>query len=174
MSDEAVILLVEDREDDIALIREAFTKAYVPNPLHVLRNGEEAIAYLEGEGKYGNRAEYPLPELMLLDLKMPRVDGFEVLKWVRAQPNLASLRIVVLTCSESIRDVNLAYSLGANSFMVKPMDFEDVIHMSKFLTSYWLHMSKSPQTSRLARSRDPKIEPDDDATRPKRRSTPET
>jgi CheY-like chemotaxis protein len=170
MSDEAVILLVEDREDDIALIQKAFREAYVPNPLHVLRNGEEAIAYLEGEGKYGNRAEYPLPELMLLDLKMPRVDGFDVLRWVRAQPNLASLRIVVLTCSESIRDVNLAYSLGANSFMVKPMDFEDVIHMSKFLTSYWLHMTKSPQTSRPARSRAPKFEPADDATKPKRSS----
>jgi CheY-like chemotaxis protein len=170
MSDEAVILLVEDREDDIALIRKAFSKAYVPNPLQIVRNGEEAIAYLEGEGKYANRDEYPLPELLLLDLKMPRVDGFEVLKWVRAQPNLASLRIVVLTCSESIRDVNLAYSLGANSFMVKPMDFEDVIHMSKFLTSYWLHMSKSPQTSRVARSCGPKLESDEDVNQSKRRS----
>jgi len=146
--------LVEDRDDDIALIREAFAKAYVPNPLQVVRNGEEAIAYLEGEGKYGNRAEYPLPELMLLDLKMPRIDGFDVLRWVRRQPSLASLRIVVLTCSESIRDVNLAYQLGANSFMVKPMDFKDVIHMSKFLTSYWLDMSKSPETSRSGKRRD--------------------
>jgi CheY-like chemotaxis protein len=149
MSDQAVILLAEDREDDIALIRQAFARAYVPNPLQVVRNGEEAIAYLQGEGKYANRAEYPLPELMLLDLKMPRIDGFGVLKWVRRQPTLATLRIVVLTCSEALRDVNEAYSLGANSFMVKPMDFEDVIHMSKFLTSYWLHMSKSPETSRL-------------------------
>jgi len=154
MSDEAVILLAEDREDDIALILKAFSKAYVPNPLHVVRNGEEAIAYLKGEGKYANRAEYPLPELMLLDLKMPRIDGFGVLKWVRHQPNLATLRIVVLTSSDSIRDVNEAYSLGANSFMVKPMDFEDVIHMSKFLTSYWLQMSKSPQSSRPEKGRE--------------------
>jgi CheY-like chemotaxis protein len=151
MSDEAVILLVEDRDDDIALIKKAFAKAYVLNPLQVVKNGEEAIAYLEGEGKYTNRAEYPLPELMLLDLKMPRIDGFEVLKWVRQQPGLATLRIVVLTSSEAIRDVNLAYSLGANSFMVKPMDFEDVTHMSKFLTSYWLKMSKTPETSRAPR-----------------------
>jgi CheY-like chemotaxis protein len=158
MSDQAVILLAEDREDDIALIKKAFAKAYVPNPLMVVRNGEEAIAYLEGEGKYANRAEYPLPDLMLLDLKMPRVDGFEVLKWVRRQPNLAPLRIVVLTCSESIRDVNVAYSLGANSFMVKPMDFQDVIHMSKFLTSYWLHMSKTPHASRLQIDRTSSLE----------------
>jgi len=151
MSDQSVILLVEDREDDIALICQAFSKAYVANPLQIVRNGEEAIAYLEGEGKYSNREEYPLPELMLLDLKMPRVDGFEVLWWVRSRPNLAALRIVVLTSSESIRDVNLAYSLGANSFMVKPMDFEDVIQMSKFLTAYWLHMSKTPESTRLPR-----------------------
>jgi len=151
MSDEAVILLVEDRDDDIALIKKAFAKAYVLNPLQVVKNGEEAIAYLEGEGKYANRAEYPLPELMLLDLKMPRIDGFEVLKWVRQQPGLATLRIVVLTSSQAIRDVNLAYSLGANSFIVKPMDFEDVTHMSKFLTSYWLTMSKTPETSRSPR-----------------------
>jgi len=160
MSDEAVILLAEDREDDIALILKAFSKAYIPNPLHVVRNGEEAIAYLKGAAKYANRAEYPLPELMLLDLKMPRMDGFEVLKWVRHQPNLATLRIVVLTCSESIRDVNEAYSLGANSFMVKPMDFEDVIHMSKFLTSYWLHMSRTPESSRSEKGLgDPHSEP---------------
>jgi CheY-like chemotaxis protein len=151
MSDEAVILLVEDRDDDIALIKKAFAKAFVVNPLQVVKNGEEAIAYLEGEGKYSNRAEYPLPELMLLDLKMPRIDGFEVLKWVRQQPGLATLRIVVLTSSEAIRDVNMAYSLGANSFMVKPMDFEDVTHMSKFLTSYWLKMSKTPESSRSPR-----------------------
>ena len=151
MSDEAVILLAEDRDDDITIIKKAFAKASVLNPLHVVKNGEEAIAYLEGEGKYANRAEYPLPELMLLDLKMPRIDGFEVLKWVRQQPGLATLRVVVLTSSDAIRDVNVAYSLGANSFMVKPMDFEDVTHMSKFLISYWLKMSKTPETSRSPR-----------------------
>src|SRR5258705_8683596 len=116
MPDQAVILLAEDREDDIALIRKAFARAYVLNPLQVVRDGEEAIAYLSGEGKYSNRAEYPLPDLLLLDLKMPRIDGFEVLKWIREQPGLSALRVVVLTSSEDIRDVNVAYRLGANSF----------------------------------------------------------
>src|SRR5438105_2858307 len=120
MSEYAVILVAEDREDDIILIRRAFARARVVNPIHVVRDGEEALAYLKGEGKYGNRREYPLPELLLLDLKMPRMDGFEVLRWVRSQPDLRLLRVVVLTSSEDVRDVNLAYQLGANSFLVKP------------------------------------------------------
>lgn len=148
MGDQAVILLAEDRDDDIALIQKAFKKAYIVNPLFVVRDGEEAIAYLSGAGKYSNRAEYPLPDLLLLDLKMPRVDGFEVLKWIRDQPGLSALRVVVLTASDSIRDVNVAYQLGANSFMVKPMDFGDVVNMSRFLTSYWLQMSKTPESYR--------------------------
>jgi len=146
--DQALILLAEDREDDILLIRRALARAYIVNPLQVVRDGEEAVAYLRGEGRYFNRVEYPLPELLLLDLKMPRMDGFEVIKWVREQPELSNLRIVVLTSSDNIRDVNLAYQLGANSFMVKPMDFQDVIEMTKFLTRYWLGMSKAPETSR--------------------------
>src|SRR4051794_26679926 len=117
--EQAVILLAEDREDDILLIRKAFARAYIHNPLQVVRDGEEALAYLQGQGRYGNRDEYPLPELLLLDLKMPRMNGFEVIKWIRQQPGLSALRIVVLTSSDSIRDVNTAYRLGANSFMVK-------------------------------------------------------
>src|SRR6476661_7043643 len=142
MQEQAVILLAEDREDDICLIRKAFQSAYVTNPLHVVRDGEEAIDYLKGAGKYVNRDEFPLPALLLLDLKMPKVDGFEVVKWIRQQPGLSALRIVVLTNSDAIRDVNTAYRLGANSFMVKPMDFTDAVQMSRFLTDYWLTASK--------------------------------
>ena len=151
MSDQAVILLAEDREDDVLLIRKAFKKAFINNPLHVVRDGEEAIAYLKGEGKYFNRDEYPLPDLLLLDLKMPGIDGFGVLKWLRQQPGLSSTRVVVLTSSEDIHDVNIAYRLGANSFMVKPLDFENFMEMSRFLTSYWLQLSKTPETSRPPR-----------------------
>ena len=151
MPDQAVILLAEDREDDILLIRRSFREGTILNPLHVVRDGEEAIAYLQGEGKYSNRAEYPLPHLLLLDLKMPRKDGFEVLQWIRQQPGLAALRVVVLTASEDIRDVNVAYRLGANSFMVKPMDFEHVLEMSKVLRQYWLTMDKAPEVSRAPR-----------------------
>src|SRR6266480_4275505 len=108
---EGVILLAEDREDEVMLLRRAFAKAKFLNPLHVVANGEEAIAYLQGEGKYASRDEYPLPSLLLLDLKMPRKDGFQVLDWIRHQPELSALRVVVLTSSDAIRDVNLAYSM---------------------------------------------------------------
>src|SRR6185312_5104029 len=119
MAEHAVILLVEDEEDYVLLIRRAFAQAKIPNPLQVVWNGEEAIWYLNGVGKYSNRAEYPLPDLILLDVKMPRVNGFEVLKWIRQQPGLAALRVLMLTSSDQIRDINEAYRLGANSFMVK-------------------------------------------------------
>src|SRR3954467_3019518 len=138
MSDHAVILLVEDREDDYLLIRKSFKRAQLNNPIQVVRDGEEAISYLAGEGKFSNRAEYPLPWLTLLDLKMPRVDGFEVLRWIRKQPPLRSLIAIVLTSSDAIRDVNHAYQCGANSFMVKPSDFENAVALSKLIQQYWL------------------------------------
>jgi CheY-like chemotaxis protein len=148
MAEHAVILLAEDEEDYVLLIRHAFSQANILNPLHVVWNGQEAIAYLKGEGKYSNRDEYPLPDLMLLDLKMPRVNGFEVLKWIRAQPGLAPLRVLVLTSSEELRDVNEAYRLGANSFMVKPLDFQDFTQLSRLISDFWLKASKAPETSR--------------------------
>lgn len=151
--DEAVILLVEDREDDVLLIKKAFEKGGVDNPLQVVRDGEEAMLYLAGEGRYSNRVEYPLPDLVLLDLKLPRFDGFEVLRWIRRQPGFRSLPVVVLTSSEAIPDVNMAYKLGANSFLVKPLDFENAVEMSKVLKTYWLRMNKSPEVSRPEKAR---------------------
>ena len=151
MPDQSVILLAEDREDDILLIRKSFARAYITNPLQVVRDGEELIAYLEGEGKYANRDEYPLPDLLLLDLKMPRKDGFEVLAWIRKHPTLRSLPVVVLTSSENMRDVNNAYQLGANSFLVKPMDFDNFIEMSRFIGGFWLQMNRAPESSRTPR-----------------------
>lgn len=153
MPDQAVILLAEDLEDDVLLIRRAFRKGGINNPLQVVRDGEETIAYLKGEGKYANRAEYPLPDLLLLDLKMPHKDGFEVLQWIRGQPGLKSLRVVVLTSSEDLREVNHAYELGANSFLVKPLEFENFVETSMFLKQYWLVMNKTPETSRVPREK---------------------
>jgi CheY-like chemotaxis protein len=153
--DQAVILVADDSEDDLLLIRRAFKKANISNPLHTVQSGDDAIAYLSGERKYANRAEYPLPDLFLLDLKMPGINGFEVLRWLRQHPGLQPLRVVVLTSSDHIRDVNLAYVLGANSFMLKPMDFEDFVELSRVLHEHWLFKSKAPETSRDRRSSSP-------------------
>ena len=143
-----VILLAEDNEDHAILTRRAFKQAALINPVFVVQDGEEAIAYLKGEGKFSNRTEYPLPTLLLLDLKMPRKNGFEVLEWVRQQPSLAALRVVVLTTSDQIHDVNRAYQLGANSFLTKPVDFRDFVQLSSAIKGYWLWMSRAPEVER--------------------------
>jgi CheY-like chemotaxis protein len=143
-----VILLAEDNDDHALLTRRAFKQAGLVNPLFVVQDGEEAIAYLTGEGKFANRSEYPLPTLLLLDLKMPRKNGFEVLEWLRGQPSLAALRVVVLTTSDQIHDVNRAYQLGANSFLTKPVDFRDFVQLSSAIKGYWLWMSRAPELER--------------------------
>jgi CheY-like chemotaxis protein len=148
MSDQAVILLAEDNEVDVLLIRRAFAKAALLNPLHVVSDGEEAIKYLKGEGPYAQRAEYPLPDLLLLDLKMPNKNGLEVLRWIREQPTLSGLRVVMLTSSDQARYVNLAYQLGANSYLVKPVEFEHFVRISQALKGYWMWMAKTPEISR--------------------------
>jgi CheY-like chemotaxis protein len=148
MPDQPLILLVEDRGDDILLIQRAFERAKIETAMQVVRDGEETISYLSGIGKYSNRAEYPLPWLILLDLKMPRMDGFEVLKWIRQQPGCQSLIVVVLTSSEQMRDVNTAYALGANSFMVKPFDFENTIALVQVVHQYWLKWNRLPEVQR--------------------------
>jgi CheY-like chemotaxis protein len=144
LPEQAVILLVEDLEDDVILVRRALAKANVLNPLFVVHDGEEAVAYLDGVGKYSNREEYPLPDIMLLDIKMPKMDGYDVLREVRSRPALKSLRIIVLTSSEDMADVNKAYELGANSFLVKPLEFENYAALMRTLSAFWLHQSVTP------------------------------
>jgi CheY-like chemotaxis protein len=148
VSELGVILLAEDNETDVLLTRRAFKKVGLLNPLQVVSDGDEAIAYLSGTGKYANRAEYPLPVLLLLDLKMPKKNGLEVLEWVRQQPSLRALRVIVLTTSDLYRDVNRAYELGANSYIVKPVEMEQFLRVSETLRGYWLWMSETPQISR--------------------------
>lgn len=146
-----IILLADDSETDVLLLRRAFDLMGFPVLLHTVEDGAEAIAYLEGQGKYQTRSEFPLPDLLLLDLKMPMANGFEVIQWVRAQPRLASLRIVVLTTSDQTIDIDRAHRLGANSFLVKPISFDEFKKTVKSLCDYWLTLSKLPYSSRPAR-----------------------
>jgi len=146
--DQELILLVEDNEDHVLLIRRAFLKGNPTSPLHIVTSGEEAIEYLEGAGRYSNWSEFPLPTVVVLDLKLPGIDGFEVLSWIRKQPGLRTLRVVVMTCWELDQDVNLAYELGANSFIVKPAALEDLIQMIEMSRSYCLSFDKAPEVFR--------------------------
>lgn len=148
MPDQALLLVVDDREDDLLLIQRALKSAKVLNPLVCVSSGEEALAYLNGTGKYSNRLEFPLPSLVLLDIKMNGMDGFEVLRWIRAHPTLRSLRVVMLTSSDEMRDVNRAYQLGANSFLIKPVDFERFVEIAQALNGYWIWLDQPPQVSR--------------------------
>jgi len=141
MNDGATILLAEDREDDIILVQRAFEKGGIRNPLFVVRDGQEAIDYLTGVFPFSDRDRFPIPALLLLDLKMPRADGFDVMRWLKTQPSLAPLRVVVLTSSEDVRDVSKAYQLGANSFLVKPLDFHNTVAMVETITDFWLGMN---------------------------------
>ena len=149
MTDQALFLLVEDNPDHVLLLQRAFKRAKILNPLQVVRSGEEAIEYLAGKGKYSNRAEFPPPALVLLDLKMPGIDGFDLLRWIRHEQGMAGLRVVVLTTSDDARDVDRAYKLGANSFLVKPTDFDRFVEISQALNGYWVWLDESPGLARL-------------------------
>lgn len=136
------VLLVEDNADDALLMERAFRMAGFDNLLQVVNDGQKAIDYLSGEGVYGDREQYPLPRLMLLDLKMPRKSGLEVLSWVRERSDLKRLVVVVLTSSNQSIDIYWAYELGANSYLVKPVSFQNLMEMVNTLKLYWLKMNQ--------------------------------
>lgn len=138
------ILLVEDDPNDVFLIQRAFRKANLANPIQVMKDGEAAVLYLSGQEPYADRDRYPLPMLMLLDLKLPRRSGLEVLEWLKQQPKLKRLPVVVLTSSREHTDLNRAYDLGANSYLVKPVAFDSLLNMVQTLNQYWLIINESP------------------------------
>ncbi|HLH53795.1 MAG TPA: response regulator [Verrucomicrobiae bacterium] len=148
MTNQPLILVVEDSEDHIFLLQLAFKKAGVTNPVHEVRSGEEAISYLGGTGNFTDWSRYPLPAIVLLDLKMPGIDGLGVLRWIREQPGLKHLRVVMLTSSDLDQEVTQAHDLGAKSFLIKPVDLDKLVEMMKAFRTYWLEFDKAPKTSR--------------------------
>jgi CheY-like chemotaxis protein len=139
------MLLVEDDPNDILLIQRAFGKASLVNPLKIVRDGQEALNYLAGTGEFADRGKHPIPSLILLDLKLPRKSGLEVLQWLREQPGLSHIPVIVLTSSKESSDINRAYELGANSYLVKPVGFEGLLEMVRSIGVYWMIMNKGPE-----------------------------
>lgn len=140
-----MILLVEDDPADSRLIQRALGKVGIAEPVMRLTNGEDAIAYLRGDYPYGNRQSYPLPDLILLDIKLPKRNGFEVLEWIRNQKTVLRRSIVVMmTSSRHAVDVSRAYELGVNSYLVKPETTEELVSMTHLIKQYWLDYNENP------------------------------
>jgi len=136
MNPTRTVLLVDDNENDVFLMHRAFKKAEFLYPIREVRNGEEAISYLKGEGVYGDREEYPFPSMVLLDLNMPRKNGFDVLAWIQTQPELEYLTVVVTTASIRPEDVARAYELGASCILVKPSALAELGRMVRTLGDF--------------------------------------
>ena len=138
LDEDRVFLLVEDNPDDAFLVELEFKRSHGCR-LCIVKDGQQAIDYLRGDRPYDDRREYPLPDLLLLDLKMPGLDGFEVLKWVRAQrdEDLALIPVIVMSSSNNAEDVRRAYKLGANLFMDKPVDWEQFRERLRLLGIFW-------------------------------------
>jgi CheY-like chemotaxis protein len=131
------ILLAEDNANDVLLTQLALKRARLANPLQVVRDGEEAIAYLQGSGKFADRTQYPFPILMLLDLNMPKVSGFEVLDWLREQPFHGHMPVAISTDLDTGPDVRRAYELGADSYLIKPPSSEALLGLVQRLKAFW-------------------------------------
>jgi CheY-like chemotaxis protein len=139
--------LAEDNSTDALMVQRAFKKANLHNTVQVVEDGDKAVAYLAGDGFFADRERYPVPVLLLLDLKLPRRSGLEVLEWLRQQPVLKRLPVVVLTSSQDRFDINRAYDLGANSYLVKPVAFDPLLEMVKTLGLYWVLLNEKPNTA---------------------------
>ncbi len=135
------ILLVEDNEGDVGLIEEVFEEAKIRNNLHVAEDGEEAMLYLHGEGKFSGS---PRPDIILLDLNLPKKDGREVLREIKEDNNLRNIPVVILTTSNAEKDILRAYDLHANAYINKPLDFDQFINVVESIGNFWLEIVKLP------------------------------
>lgn len=146
MEDELfTILLFEDDDNDAFLLQRALKKAGIENPVYRVRDGQEGIEYLTGAGPYADRDRYPFPRVVLLDLKMPRKSGLEVLEWVKTHAEYKVIPTIVFTASREQQDIATSYGLGANCFVAKPSRFEDLEHLVKTLHEFWRLCEKPVQ-----------------------------
>lgn len=142
MTTSSAILLVEDNDDDVFLMKRALKNAGITNQLYVVEDGQQAIDYLSGTGIYADREQHPLPALVFLDLKLPFKSGLDVLAWIRKQPHLEGLVVVVLTSSNEPMDLKQSYKLGANSYVVKPPTAAQLLDLAKAFKWYWLEFNQ--------------------------------
>jgi len=142
------ILLVEDDDDDETLLKLALSRNGMAVPLTVARDGREALDFLEGKGRFAGRRPDDPPALILLDLKMPKVGGLEVVRQVRRSPATRAVPVVILTSSNEPQDIEQAYALGANSYLLKPVDLASLVELVRDLGRYWLHHNVLPTPGR--------------------------
>jgi len=153
------ILQVEDDPNDVFFLRQAMRKAGVTAPIQVVDDGQQAIEYLSGSGRFADRKSFPLPSLVLLDLKLPHVMGFEVLKWIRQQLGMPMI-VVVLSASEQEADIATAYGLGTNGYLVKPSEASKFQDMARAIKDYWLMANIPPSAHRPDLAQGPNANPD--------------
>jgi len=144
MDEQFPILIAEDDENDAIILERALRKVGFANPFHFCRDGTEVIAYLRGDEPYNNRQTFPFPRIVITDLKMPKMGGIEILKWLYEHPDCSLIPKIVLTASRQACDVKEAYKWGANSYLVKPGGYEDLTRMLKLFFDYW-EMCEVPQ-----------------------------
>ena len=140
----AIILLVEDNRMDVELTLDAFRQAKLVNTIHVVSTGHQALDYLFGRAQYADRKAFPLPNLVLLDLKLPGMDGFEVLRQVKITPIIKRIPVIILTSSKEEGDRALCYDNGANSYLVKPVSFEGFLGVVRQIEGYWVSLNVAP------------------------------
>jgi two-component system response regulator len=144
MSDTIDILLVEDNPNDVRLTLHAFKRQNLANRIHVVRDGAEALEYIFCTGAYADRPSGDAPKVILLDLKLPKVDGIEVLRKIKSDPHTRTIPVVMLTSSSEDRDLVESYQLGVNSYIVKPVDFDQFNDVARMLGLYWLLLNQIP------------------------------
>ena len=149
MTTNRAILLVEDNEDDVFLMKRALKSAQISNPLHIVEDGQQAVDYLAGEGRFADREKHPFPAVVFLDLKLPLKGGLEVLEWIRSQEKFENLVVLVLTSSSEPSDLKRAYGLGANSYLVKPPTASQLLDLAKAFKWYWLEYNRFEGTAPL-------------------------